>query len=472
MAQTVASAQRKFQSVNPSTNELIESFEFDSREEIESKINKGFEAFKAYKKVSVSERAARYLKFADILESHIDTIARTITEEMGKPIVLARGEVSRVAYHYKFYSQNAENFNKLNPVKTEADHSYIVFEPLGLIHIIIPFNFPFWLAFKAAASYMTIGNAVIVRGSDSTPRTTKLMKQFMELAGFGDEFQIVYSKQEDLEYIVSNPKIRGVSFTGSSAAGSIIASTSGKYLKKCVMELGGSDPFILLEDANVDFAVEIAIKSRLKNGGQVCNSSKRFLIHQNLYESFKKKLIEYLQNVKIGDPLHEDTELGPLARKDLVDNLQKQIKQAIDEDSATLLYGNKFPQHLQGKYQSGFFLEPVVMEVKNLNSVIMREETFGPLFALYKIKDAEEALQIANSSEYGLGSVIIAKDTYGAEKIAREIECGMAMINQVSLSDTRCSSGGVKRSGYGRECGEWGCHEFANIKTVWVEEHK
>ncbi|EAS01675.2 NAD-dependent aldehyde dehydrogenase family protein, partial (macronuclear) [Tetrahymena thermophila SB210] len=311
MQNSIPSAQRGFQSINPTTNQLVETFQFDTREEISNKIQKSFEAFKTFKEISIQERTAKFLKLVKILEDHTEVMARSITEEMGKPITLSRAEVQKVIFHIKYYCQNAEHFNRKIPVKTEADNCYTVYEPLGVIYTITPFNFPFWITFKGTASYMTIGNAVIVRGSDSTPRTTRLVKKYMEMAGFGDEFQIVNSKQEDFEFIVSNPKIRGVSFTGSSTAGQIIASISGKYLKKCVMELGGSDPFIVLEDSDVNFAVDIAINGRLKNGGQVCNSSKRLLIHNKLYEQFKDKLIERLKSVIIGDPLSEQTELGP-----------------------------------------------------------------------------------------------------------------------------------------------------------------
>ncbi|KAL4463061.1 hypothetical protein ABPG74_007062 [Tetrahymena malaccensis] len=472
MQNNIPSAYRGFQSINPTTNQLLENFEFETRDEISNKISSCFEAFKTFKELSTQERTLRFLKLVQILENQAEFMARSIAEEMGKPITLSRAEVQKVIFHIKYYCQNAEHFNRQIPVQTEAANCYTAFEPLGVIYTIVPFNFPFWISFKGTAAYMTIGNAVIVRGSDSTPRTTRLIKKYMEMAGFGDEFQIVNSKQEDFEFIVSNPKVRGVSFTGSSAAGQIIASVSGKHLKKCVMELGGSDPFIVLEDSDVNFAVDIVINGRLKNAGQVCNSSKRLLIHKKLYEQFKEKLIERLRNVIIGDPLNEQTELGPLARKDILVNLQRQVKQAIEERSATLLYGNKIPENLDQKFKQGNFIEPIVMEVTDLNSIIMREETFGPLFALYKVEDVEEAISIANSTEYGLGSVVISKDTKQAEKISKRIECGISMINQACFSDTRCSAGGIKRSGYGKECGEWGCHEFSNIKTYWIDEQK
>ncbi|KAL4496396.1 hypothetical protein ABPG72_014626, partial [Tetrahymena utriculariae] len=450
MQNTLPSSQRGFQSINPTTNKLIQTFEFDTKDEISNKISKSFEAYKTFKELLVQVRTAKFLKLVEILENHTEVMARSITEEMGKPITLSRAEVQKVIFHIKYYCQNAEHFNRQIPVKIEADNSYTSYEPLGIIYTIIPFNFPFWIAFKGTTPYMTIGNAVIVRGSDSTPRTTILIKKFMKMAGFGDEFQIVNSKQEGFKFIVSNPKIRGVSFTGSSAAGQIIASISEKHLKKCVMELGGSDPFIVLEDS------DIAINGRLKNAGQVCNSSKRLLIHHKLYEQFKEQLIERLKSISIGDTLSEQTELGPLARKDILVNLQRQIQQALEEKSAILLYGNKIPENLDQKFKQGNFIIPIVMEVTDLNSIIMREENFGLLFALYKIKNVEEAISIANSTEYGLGSVVISKDTEQAEQISKRIECGISMINQACFSDTRCSAGGVKRSGYGKECGEWG----------------
>ena len=453
---------RKFISRNPFTGGIIKEFDFISSAELESKLQKVSQGFAHNSTVDSKTISQKLERMASLIQTHKQKYAELISCEMGKPINEALGEVSKASSHCLYYSQNKDKFLKSDLISTEAKKSFISYQPLGGVYVMVPFNFPFWLTFKPVIPYLLAGNSVIVRNSDSTPLTGLAIEELFQAAGFdGFEFQNVFSSPDQLEAIVSHSSISGVSFCGSSRAGAAIASTAGKYLKKCVLELGGSDPFLVLEDADIKLAAELALRSRLTNAGQVCFSAKRFIVNEKVYDNFKEELVQRLDQIVYGDPLSNKTQLGPLARLDLVENLKKQIERGVS-NGAIICY----QKNVDG-YKDASFFGPMIVEVKKEN-VLCKEETFGPLFPLIKVKNEEEALKVANDTIYGLGAVVVSRDTKNAEKVAGKINAGMVFVNEIVKSDSRLPSGGIKNSGYGRDCGKYGVREFTNVKTTYI----
>jgi len=456
---------RAFQSRNPFTNKVTAEFSFLSNEELNTQIQRSWNAFRSYRQTDLATRREKLLKLASLIDENPEKYAQIVTEEMGKPFTAAIAEVKKAAVHCRYYAENAEAFMKPKLVETEHKRSQVEYHPLGPIFHICPFNFPFFLVFKGGIPALLMGNTLLHRPADSTPRCGRAVEELMIQAGFDNgEFITVYSSQEQTETILAHKNIRGVSFTGSTRAGRIIASIAGKYAKKAVMELGGSDPFIVLDDADLGKAVDLAMTSRLGNGGQVCFSGKRFLVDDKIYEQFKEKLLEKLPEYKIGDPMDKETLLGPLARPDLLENIDRQVKEGVSQ-GAKVLFGGKKPE--EGELKEGNFYMPTLCEVDREN-ILMKEETFGPVFALTKVNGENDAIEVANDTEYGLGCVIVSENIERAEKVGQNIDSGFVFVNTVVRSDSRLPSGGVKGSGFGRECAEFGVYEFANIKTIVI----
>jgi len=456
---------RAFQSRNPFTNKVTAEFSFLSNEELNTQIQRSWNAFRSYRQTDLATRREKLLKLASLIDENPEKYAQIVTEEMGKPFTAAIAEVKKAAVHCRYYAENAEAFMKPKLVETEHKRSQVEYHPLGPIFHICPFNFPFFLVFKGGIPALLMGNTLLHRPADSTPRCGRAVEELMIQAGFDNgEFITVYSSQEQTETVLAHKNIRGVSFTGSTRAGRIIASIAGKYAKKAVMELGGSDPFIVLDDADLGKAVDLAMTSRLGNGGQVCFSGKRFLVDDKIYEQFKEKLLEKLPEYKIGDPMDKETLLGPLARPDLLENIDRQVKEGVSQ-GAKVLFGGKKPE--EGELKEGNFYMPTLCEVDREN-ILMKEETFGPVFALTKVNGENDAIEVANDTEYGLGCVIVSENIERAEKVGQNIDSGFVFVNTVVRSDSRLPSGGVKGSGFGRECAEFGVYEFANIKTIVI----
>jgi len=453
---------RKFISRNPFSGKLIKEFDFISQAELEQKLQKVSQGYLRNSTCEHKQVCQKLERLSQLIDTHKAKYAELVSTEMGKPISEALMEVSKASSHCHYYVKNKDKLLRPDMVHTEAKKSFISYEPLGGVYVMVPFNFPFWLTFKPVVPYLLAGNSVIVRNSDSTPLIGLAMEELFQKAGFDDfEFQNVLSSPEQLETIVGHPSISGVSFCGSTKAGSAIASVAGKYLKKCVLELGGSDPFVVLADADVKLAADLAMKSRMTNAGQVCFSAKRFLINEKVYDHFKGELIQRLEKIKVGDPLSNETQLGPLARSDLAQNLKEQIDKGVSE-GGVIVYKKDMKE-----FKDGNFFGPVIMEVK-LDNCLCKEETFGPLFPLIKVKNEEEAINAANDTIYGLGAVVVSRDIKNAEEVARKIKAGMVFVNEVVKSDSRLPSGGIKQSGYGRDCGKYGVKEFANVKTIYI----
>lgn len=317
---------------------------------------------------------------------------------------------------------------------------------------------------KGALPALSVGNTILLKVASSCPRTGICLAEAFKEAGFKDEFLLLRTNQDQSELVIGHKNVRGVSFTGSSKGGSVIAALAGKYCKKSIMELGGNDPLIVLDDGDVDLAVNIAVASRLRNCGQVCSSAKRYIIHKTKYDEFIKKLANKLSQLKIGNPLDKDTKLGPLANKKGLDGVLEQLSASVKE-GGKIAYGGK---KLEGELKDGYYISPAIVEVGEDN-ILFKEEVFGPVFSVIAFENVEDAIRIANNTQYGLAGVIVGKDVERAQAIGKEIECGCLAINAPVASDSRMPSGGVKESGYGRECGSYGAREFVNIKTVVVK---
>lgn len=457
---------RGFQSRNPTTGEVVSEFPFISDDEVTKKIQQSWTSFQTYGETDLATRVQKLRKLADILEKDHEKYAQTMTKEMGKPIKAATDEVLYCVQQARYLADNAEDFLKPQVVTSGKVKNLVEYHPVGPIYIIVPFNFPFDLSFASSLPCLLIGNTVLYRPADSTPLTGKAIEELMIEAGFNNgEFLNIYSSPEQTELIIAHKYIRGVSFTGSTRAGKNIASIAGKHAKKAVMELGGSDPFIVLDDADIQKAVDVAIDCRLFNCGQVCCAAKRFIIDDKVFDKFKESLVDKTSKVKIGDPLKPETELGPLARADLRANIERQVTEAAKQ-GAKLLYGGKRPE--EAELQGGNFYLPTVFEVDKKDNLLFTEETFGPVFALMRVKGEQEAVDLANDTEYGLAATIIGGNVERAQKVGRKIETGTVVLNGQINSDPAVPFGGVKGSGFGRQYSHYGVHEFANIKTTQI----
>jgi len=454
-----------FKAINPANGDEISLHPYIKDDDLKSAIETSFTAFQFQKAVSYKERAEKLRTLGDLMEKDLEMYARLITSQMGKPVKQAIAEVKKCVQHCRWYADNADRLMTPKVVETEAQKSYVALEPIGPIYQIVPFNFPFWLTFKPAVAIILLGNTILHRNAKTTPDCGLAIEKLFRDAGFTNgEFINVFTQHEQTEYLIAHKKVRGVTFTGSTGAGAKVAQQAGLQIKKCVMELGGSDPVVILEDADPDTAAEVSLQSRCRNAGQVCIAGKRFIVHDKIYEQFMNHLVDKVRNYKIGDPMLETTDMGPLARADLISSLERQIKKSIAEGGNIALGGGR---PLNDELGKGNYFTPTIIECKEGN-IILKEETFGPLFAVIKASDEDELVRIANDSDFGLGAVVIGKDIDRAEKIARLIESGSVFINRPVDTDRRLPSGGIKASGFGRECGEWGLSEFANVKTVWI----
>ncbi len=442
--------------VNPATEEKIESYELFSKNKLDSAIKNSEIAFAKWNSKSTKDRAYYLKEISKLLFRNKNSYATLITEEMGKPIKEGIAEIEKCAWLCDYYSENARKFLEDEKIKTEHKYSYIRFEPLGKILMIMPWNFPFWQVFRCAIPAICAGNVVILKHSSVTLGCSLEIEKIFNQCLDKNIFQTVITDGKGVNYLMD--KVNGVSLTGSVNTGKIISENAGKRLKKVVLELGGSDPFIVLKDADLKLTCESAIKSRFLNTGQSCICAKRFIVVKEIFEEFKNNILELVKNLKLDDPMKETTNLGPLARKDFVFNIDKQVKDSIKQ-GAKLLYGGK---PIQGK---GFFYSPTIL-IASSNMKIAKEETFGPVFTLIKVNNEKEAIKEANNSEYGLGASIWTRDIEKGLEYAKQIQSGIVVVNDIVRSDPRLPFGGIKNSGTGRELGRYGLLEFCNIKTI------
>lgn len=453
---------------NPADGKIIDSYNIMTDNIVTDIINKLNNTHLLWKEFSFEKRAKYILNLANILENNIDKYAKIITIEMGKPITQSRQEISKCALLCKHYAQNAEKYLKDKLILTDYSKSYITYQPLGIVFGIMPWNFPFWQVFRFAIPTIMAGNTALLKHAPiSLGAALAIEKLFLEAGCPENLFRSLVINDSQAENIIANKKISAVTLTGSIKAGSIVASLAGKNIKKIVLELGGSDPYIILNDADLDEAAEICVKSRLNNCGQVCIAAKRLIIEKDIYNKFKAKLLEkinkYNKNNYI-NPLDENCLIGPMAREDLRDILHKQVSDSIQK-GAICLQGGELPKNTKG-----FFYPVTVLEEISENSPAYKDELFGPVFCLFKANDIDDAIEIANDTEYGLAAAIFTKDIELAQKVANtKLQAGVVAINDLVSSNPLLPFGGIKNSGFGRELSEEGIKEFVNVKTIVIK---
>ncbi len=451
------------QTINPATGKIEKIFLEHTREQVAESIEKAHTLFLNWRTKNLSERGQLMKEAAKILRDRKEHYGEILTLEMGKPITQAIAEVEKCAWVCDYYAENASSILSEEIIKTDASESYVRFDPLGVVLAVMPWNFPFWQVFRFAVPALMAGNVCLLKHASNVPMSALAIEEIFVLAGFPEgAFKTLLIDSSKVEEVINNSKVVAVTLTGSEGAGKKVAEACGRNLKKSVMELGGSDPFIILEDADVDVAVKTAVTARLINNGQSCIASKRFIVVEKIYGQFEKKFVEAMKKVKVGDPMDSATELGPIAREDLLIELDEQVRQSLKK-GANLLCGGK---RIAGE---GFFYEPTILANLSKGMTAYDEEIFGPVASLIKANDEEEALRIANDSQFGLGASLWTNNIAKAKELAYKIESGSVFINGMVKSDPRLPFGGIKNSGYGRELSHYGIKEFVNIKTVWIK---
>ncbi len=448
-----------FKSINPYNGEEIATYSEQSENEIDEVLEKSHRAFDSWRRVPIEERSRLLAQTADLLRSSVDTYAETMTLEMGKPISESRAEIRKCAWVCDFYSKNAQRLLADELIETDASESFVSYDPIGPVLAIMPWNFPFWQVFRFAAPNLAAGNTALLKHAPNVFGCATQIEDLLEEAGFPEDvFQNLIIHHEKTEKIIAHDAVKGVTLTGSERAGRSVGSLAGKYLKKSVLELGGNNAFIVLEDADMEKAIETGVTARLMNSGQSCIAAKRFILVGDAYDRFLPGFKEDLRSVKKGDPMDESTEIGPLARKDLADNLHEQMEKSI-EQGANLELGGQ---------QDGAYHEPTLLTGVTPGMPAFREETFGPLAAVTRAEDEEEAYRLAADSKYGLGVTIFTRDIEKARRNVGNVPDGAFFINDLVKSDPRLPFGGTRNSGYGRELSREGIREFVNKKTVYV----
>lgn len=452
------------QTINPATNELIGEYREHSFEEVELFIQEANLAQEQWKTTEFNRRASLLKELANQIEEKKEALAELMTEEMGKPLKQGVGEIEKCAWLCRYYADNAEGFLSNEHVDTDAQKSYVAFEPLGVVLSIMPWNFPFWQVLRFGAPALMAGNGVILKHSENTTGCALAIEKMVHDAGYPKElFRTIVVDKENMQPIVQHEGIAAITLTGSTRAGRTVAAQAGEVLKKTVLELGGSDPYIILEDADLEHAAKVCATSRLINSGQSCVAAKRFIVVDAVYDEFLKLFSDELKSRNVGDPTKETTDIGPMAREDLRDELHRQVTESV-ETGANALLGCTLPDG-----EGSYYPVSLLTEVK-CGMPAYHEELFGPVAAVIKVADEEEAIVVANDTNYGLGAAVFSKDVDRAEKIAaKNLNAGCCFVNSLVKSDPRLPFGGIKDSGYGRELSLFGIREFVNIKTVWVQ---
>jgi len=451
-----------FQSINPATGDVLETFAETSPDALEGILERADRASRDWRRRPVAERAERLWAAARLLRERKDAYARTMALEMGKPLAQGAAEAEKCAWACDYYAEHGAAFLADERREADGSRSYVRFEAIGPVLAIMPWNFPFWQVFRFAAPALVAGNAGLLKHAPNVSRCALEIEGVFREAGFPDGlFRAVFLENEAVGSVIADARVRAVTLTGSDRAGSQVAQQAGRHLKKTVLELGGSDPFIVLEDADLVKAAQVAAEARLINSGQSCIAAKRFIVVERVADRFLERFAAEMRARRVGDPLDPRTQIGPQARLDLRANLHRQVEESVKR-GGRLVVGGQLPEG------PAAFYPPTVLVAVEPGMPAFDEETFGPVAAVIRARDEGDAIRIANASVYGLGAAVWTEDTKRGERVARDIEAGSVFVNGLVKSDPRLPFGGVKRSGYGRELSEYGLREFTNIKTVWV----
>jgi succinate-semialdehyde dehydrogenase / glutarate-semialdehyde dehydrogenase len=449
--------------IDPSTGEVITSYEPHDADEVEARLQRAWDGFTSWRRTEYRERSNLLRRVADVLEDRRDEFAQLMTREMGKPITAAEAEVDKCAWVCRYEADHGPAHLAHDIVATDAKRSYVRFDPLGPLLAVMPWNFPFWQLFRAAAPSIVAGNTVVLKHASNVPGCALAIEDvFTAAEAPAGVFQTLLVGSGAMADVIADDRVRAVTLTGSVPAGRKVAAAAGEALKPTVMELGGSDAFVVLDDADVTKAARTGVSSRLINNGQSCIAAKRFIVVDAVADAFVEEFVAATERAVVGDPMDRRTDVGPLARPDLRDDLHDQVRRSLDEGAELLTGGESLDR-------AGFFYAPTVLDRVKPDMTAAAEETFGPAAAVIRVGDEEEAVEVANTSDFGLGASIWTSDLDRAERVAGRVEAGAVFVNQLVKSDPRVPFGGVKDSGYGRELGAYGIREFVNAKTVWLE---
>ncbi|RDI69817.1 NAD-dependent succinate-semialdehyde dehydrogenase [Halopelagius longus] len=452
------------EAVNPATGEEVETYETQTEEDVDDALDRATDAFDEWRARPLREREELLEAAGDVLRENKREYAETMTREMGKPITQAVSEVEKCAWACDHYAEHASAYLQPEHHPSPSGSTVkTVYEPIGPVLAVMPWNFPFWQVFRFAAPYVTAGNVGLLKHASNVPGCAKAIEDVFREAGYPEDvFQSLLIPSDLVDDIVEDDRVRAATLTGSGPAGRAVAATAGENLKKTVLELGGSDPYVVLDDADLDAAVETGAWARNQNGGQSCIAAKRFVVHEAVYDDFLDRFVEEIDSYVVGDPMDEETDVGPQAKPSLMDELHEQVEESVEAGANVALGGEPMDRE-------GAFYPPTVLTDVPEGCPADTEEVFGPVATVYEVSDEEEAVEKANDTQFGLGASVWTEDRERGERLARQINAGCVYVNQLVKSDPRVPFGGVKESGYGRELSEVGIKEFLNEKTVWVE---
>jgi len=450
--------------INPATGETVRTFEPHTDAQVDQKIARAATAFRSYRRTPHHQRTEWMLRAAQILEDEQEALGRLMTLEMGKLLRAGREEAVKCGWGCRYYAENAQRFLADEPAKSTATESFIHYQPLGPILAVMPWNFPFWQVFRLAAPALMAGNVVLLKHASNVPQCALAIEDIIQRAGFPDGvFHTLLIGSSQVQRVLEDPRVAGVSLTGSEHAGRQVAGVAGKELKKAVLELGGSDPFIVTASADLDAAVETAVKARIVNSGQSCIAAKRFIVFEQIADAFEQAFTDRMKALKVGDPLDPATEVGPLSTRDVLNDLADQVRQTVAKGAKVLAGGTVLDR-------AGNYYAPTVLANIPKESPAYSDELFGPVASVFRVPDIDEAIRVANDTSFGLGSSVWTNDPAERARFIDDIEAGQIFVNGMVVSDPRLPFGGVKHSGFGRELGAYGIREFVNIKTVWIND--
>jgi succinate-semialdehyde dehydrogenase/glutarate-semialdehyde dehydrogenase len=448
--------------VNPATGETLRTFAPLTEPELEARLECAAEAYRRHRRTAVADRARLMLRAAEILESEKDRFGRLMVTEMGKPLKAAVDEAVKSAWGCRYYAEHAERFLADEVVATSAARSWVRYQPIGPVLAVMPWNFPFWQVFRFAAPALMAGNVGLLKHASNVPQCALAIEEIFRRAGFAEGvFQTLLIETDQVKRVIDDPRVAGVTLTGSTGAGGQVAGAAGKAIKKTVLELGGSDPFVVLPSADLDVAVKTAVRARVINNGQSCIAAKRFIVHQAVADEFERRYVAGMEALVVGDPMDPATDVGPLATEAQVQTIEAQVRQTVEAGGRLLTGGRRLDR-------PGWYYAPTALAGITPDSPAYHDEVFGPVALLFSAASLDDAIRLANDSPFGLGASAWTRDDRERDRLVDELEAGMVFINAMVASDPRLPFGGVKQSGYGRELGPFGMREFLNIKAVWV----